>query len=472
MSRSPSWPPGSSRTAAIPALDRQARASHGCGPSHRFGSALGLRVRVGRADCRTSSHPALRTAAMPRPLTLLGRVPVAAAAVSGGRGCLGARQSSSRRAAWPRRPCQVPWRAAAAAACGGCRMRAACGFSALARLLRAGPLGAAGDAQPGDRLGLLAPVLRRQPARRLPEPAGGRGAAAARPVGLLFGRTSSAAASPCSCRWPPAAAAPRRAPRRPCPCRRPDGRSRPSVIITRQNGQPVAILEPSADTDVINASSTRSWFTRLPMCSSIHIRAPPAPQHRPRLGVPRHLLQRRTGRADQLARRLVDLVVPAQVARVVVGDVLAHRRRPAPASCPAPAGSAAACGAAPCSWRRVAGTRGPRVLKQCGQVTTILRSTVSTPSNTPLSVSTVLLRPAAGTGTRCRSGAPSRRCRSPRRRAPGTSRRRSTAARRRPWWSSWRGPRTRPRSRPRTGTRSRRSCRRPRRRPARRSRPR
>ena len=54
---------------------------------------------------------------------------------------------------------------------------------------------------------------------------------------------------------------------------------KPSVIITRQNGQPVAIFAPF-DT-VINASSTRSWFTRLPMCSSIHIRAPPAPQHRP-----------------------------------------------------------------------------------------------------------------------------------------------------------------------------------------------
>ena len=54
--------------------------------------------------------------------------------------------------------------------------------------------------------------------------------------------------------------------------------STPSVIITRQNGHPVAILEAP----VSRASSTRSVLTRLPMCSSIHIRAPPAPQHRPR----------------------------------------------------------------------------------------------------------------------------------------------------------------------------------------------
>nr|CRL58611.1 hypothetical protein CPGR_05955 [Mycolicibacterium fortuitum subsp. fortuitum DSM 46621 = ATCC 6841 = JCM 6387] len=53
--------------------------------------------------------------------------------------------------------------------------------------------------------------------------------------------------------------------------------STPSVIITRQNGQPVAMVEA-----VSIASSVRSTFTRLPMCSSIHMRAPPAPQHRPR----------------------------------------------------------------------------------------------------------------------------------------------------------------------------------------------
>ena len=51
--------------------------------------------------------------------------------------------------------------------------------------------------------------------------------------------------------------------------------SRPSLTITRQNGQPVAMVVAP----VASASSTRSWFTRLPMCSSIHIRAPPAPQH-------------------------------------------------------------------------------------------------------------------------------------------------------------------------------------------------
>ena len=38
------------------------------------------------------------------------------------------------------------------------------------------------------------------------------------------------------------------------------------------------------------------------------------------LGVPRHLGQRRTGCADELAGRLVDLVVPTEVARIVVGQ--------------------------------------------------------------------------------------------------------------------------------------------------------
>ncbi|CPU17117.1 Uncharacterised protein [Mycobacteroides abscessus] len=49
----------------------------------------------------------------------------------------------------------------------------------------------------------------------------------------------------------------------------------PSVNMTRQNGQPVAILDAGVD----RASSTRSMLMRLPSCSSIHMRAPPAPQH-------------------------------------------------------------------------------------------------------------------------------------------------------------------------------------------------
>ncbi len=62
----------------------------------------------------------------------------------------------------------------------------------------------------------------------------------------------------------------------------------PSVSMTRQNGQPVAIFcgaspllppAPFAEARVSRASSTRSMLMRLPICSSIHIRAPPAPQH-------------------------------------------------------------------------------------------------------------------------------------------------------------------------------------------------
>ena len=45
------------------------------------------------------------------------------------------------------------------------------------------------------------------------------------------------------------------------------------------------------------------------------------------VGVAGHLGELRAGGSDQLARRVVDLVVPAQVARVVVGDVLPRPRR-------------------------------------------------------------------------------------------------------------------------------------------------
>ena len=109
---------------------------------------------------------------------------------------------------------------------------------------------------------------------------------------------------------------------------------------------------------------------------------------------------------------------------------------------------------APRSCRRPAGTRWPRVLKQCGQVTTILRLTCSTPSNTLVERLDVLRGQLLEQELVAGAAGRSRRCRSRRRRAPGTSRRRWRAARRRPWWSSWRGPRRRRRSRPRTGTRS------------------
>ena len=48
----------------------------------------------------------------------------------------------------------------------------------------------------------------------------------------------------------------------------------PSEIITRQNGQPMAIRSAP----VAMASSVRLVLIRVPSFSSIHIRAPPAPQ--------------------------------------------------------------------------------------------------------------------------------------------------------------------------------------------------
>src|SRR5206468_2888353 len=55
----------------------------------------------------------------------------------------------------------------------------------------------------------------------------------------------------------------------------------PSLNITRQNGHPVAIApppSPPACCRVCTASWVRFTLMRVPIFSSIHIRAPPAPQ--------------------------------------------------------------------------------------------------------------------------------------------------------------------------------------------------
>ena len=118
-----------------------------------------------------------------------------------------------------------------------------------------------------------------------------------------------------------AASARRRRPRPPRgPRPRTAWRSSPSEIITRQNGQPMAIRSAP----VAMASSVRLVLIRVPSFSSIHMRAPPAPQQNDFSPVRSISVQLDAGqRADQLARRGVDAVVPAEVAGVVVG----HRRR-------------------------------------------------------------------------------------------------------------------------------------------------
>ena len=87
--------------------------------------------------------------------------------------------------------------------------------------------------------------------------------------------------------------------------------------MTRQNGQPVAIFSAP----VPSASSTRSRLTRLPIFSSIHMRAPPAPQQNERSAAAASP-SAHAGGPDELTWLVVDLVVPAQVARVVIGAVL------------------------------------------------------------------------------------------------------------------------------------------------------
>ena len=81
------------------------------------------------------------------------------------------------------------------------------------------------------------------------------------------------------------------------------------------------------DAPVAIASWLRSVLTFLPMFSSIHMRAPPAPQHMPLGAVARHLDEVDAGeRADDAARREVHVVVAAEVAGVVVRDALFERR--------------------------------------------------------------------------------------------------------------------------------------------------
>ena len=101
---------------------------------------------------------------------------------------------------------------------------------------------------------------------------------------------------------------------------------RPSVSITRQNGQPVAIVSVS----VAMASSTRSMLMRLPMFSSIHIRAPPAPQHRARSAWRGISLSSAPAASTSSRGGAVDLVVAAQVAGVVVGHGLGVAVAPCP----------------------------------------------------------------------------------------------------------------------------------------------
>ena len=98
----------------------------------------------------------------------------------------------------------------------------------------------------------------------------------------------------------------------------------PSVSIVMQNGHALAMVFAP----VSSSWSVRFTFTRSLFCSSIHICAPPAPQQSPRCLVQYSGSTSSTPgmRLQDLARRIVDAVVPAEVAAVVVDDA---PRRPA-----------------------------------------------------------------------------------------------------------------------------------------------
>ena len=94
----------------------------------------------------------------------------------------------------------------------------------------------------------------------------------------------------------------------------------PSSSITVQNGQATA----SVSAPVSAASRTRSSLISAGALLHPHVRAAGAAAERP-LAAALHL-DRLTDGGDELARRLEHVVVPGQVARVVVGDLLCRCR--------------------------------------------------------------------------------------------------------------------------------------------------
>ena len=97
--------------------------------------------------------------------------------------------------------------------------------------------------------------------------------------------------------------------------------ARPSPSITRQNGQPTAIawVPELCPLRVSKASSIRLALIRVPIFLHPHPGPAGATAERA-VPVTRHLGHRRSRQdTEQLLRQFVDLVVPAEVARVVEG---------------------------------------------------------------------------------------------------------------------------------------------------------
>ena len=95
-----------------------------------------------------------------------------------------------------------------------------------------------------------------------------------------------------------------------------------SPSMTRQYGQPVEMVSGS----VPSASSIRSVLIRLPIRSSIHIRAPPAPQQNPRFLHRCISCGLDAGHRSMISRGGVKtLLCLAEETRVVVGDLLLDR---------------------------------------------------------------------------------------------------------------------------------------------------
>ena len=243
---------------------------------------------------------------------------------------------------------------------------------------------------------------------------------------------------------PPAAAGPRRERRRSpafCSLWR---CTRPSVSITRQNGQPGDDRLGLGRQGLVHALQVDALADLL---LHPHPRAAGAAAQGP-VRVAGHLGQRGARSRPTSSRGgVVDLVVPSQVARVVVGDLLRRTvgrldRRQLAAR--APAGSAAGCGGRPRSCPSSSRVLAAECVQAVRTGVTILRGRGSRSSKVSLSVSAVclghhleqeLVARAAGRV----AGAGLLGCRARR-----SSRRRCAAARRWPARSCGPGRRTRP----------------------------
>ena len=175
---------------------------------------------------------------------------------------------------------------------------------------------------------------------------------------------------------------------------------------------------------VAAASAMRLWLIRVPRSSSMNMRPPPAPQQKPSRrwrGISTCSVTP-DGR-QHLARRVVDVVVAAEVAGVVVGD-LGGRGRPSACSRPSRTRSASSS-----LWWTTSTPSSPKLGILVGDRVEAVRAggdDLAPPCTSRRSRCSAA--PASGTGTRGRRAGRDRRSSPPRCPARRSRRRRGSAA--------------------------------------------